>query len=183
MRTPTSSQSIHLVTALDSKSSSSLHERHMYSPFADAMNLALEHLSKIQVDGLPESKIPIVFVPCDKNVSSDRDSPGTKFKPDLAIMALEDARDFYGLNELDVPKVSQFVSKIPKGTSTGPIGWKTILSAVEMKRNCGRQDRPPRGSPEPQDIQDADQQLGEELDTSQPTTCKIDAFPHECPLT
>ena len=107
------------------------------------MNHALELLSKIQADGLPEFKAPITFVPCDKNVSSDCDSPGTKFKPDLAIMTLEDAREFYGLNELDAPRVSQFVSKIPKGCSTGSIGWKTILSAVEMKRKSDKKDRPP----------------------------------------
>jgi len=148
----------------------------MYSPFADAMNHALEHLSKIQVDGLPESKTPIVFVPCDKNVSSDRGPPGTAFKPDLAITTLEDARELYRLNELDTPQVSEFISKIPKGSPLGSVGWKTILSAVEMKRKRDTSDWTPLGVPQSQGMQDSDQLLDEEPDISQPTTCKIDAF-------
>ena len=145
----------------------------MYAPFADAMNYALEHLSTIDVDGLPEFKAPIAFAPCDRNVLSNRDSPGTAFKPDLAIMNLEDARELHGLNGLDAPKVSEFVSKIPKGPPVGSLGWKTILSAVEMKRKWNPRDclLGALGS------QDADQQLDEEPDTSLPTTGKIDVFP------
>ena len=169
-------RSLHFVTAFDSKSSSSLYERNMYQPFADAMNHALEYLSDIQVDGLPKLEVPIAFVPCDKNVSSDRDSPGSAFKPDLAIMTLEDARKLYGLSELDAPKVSQLVSKIPKGSSAGPVGWKTILSAVEMKRKENPSRWPPLGAPGSQDKQDADRQLSEEPDASKPTTRKIDTF-------
>ena len=152
----------------------------MYAPFADAMNHALERLSTIDVDGLPKFKTPIAFVPCDRNVSSNCDSPGTAFKPDLAIMTLEDARELYGLKELDVPRVSELVSKIPKGPPVGSLGWKTILSAVEMKRKWNPQGclLGALGS------QDVDQRLDEDPDTSQPTTCKIDAFfPYEHPLT
>ena len=179
MGSPTPPQSLHFVTVVDSKSSSSLYEQNIYAPFADAMNYALEHLSKIQVDGLPKFKTPIVFVPCDRNVSSERDSPGTAFKPNLAIMTLKDARELYGLDELDAPKVSEFVSKIPKGSPIGSLGWKTILSAVEMKRKRDPRDCP-LGALESRDV---DQQLDEEPDTSQPTTCKIDAFPFEHLLT
>jgi len=149
----------------------------MYVPFADAMNHALEHLSKIQVDGLPKSEIPIAFVPCDKNVSSDRDSPGNAFKPDLAIMTLEDACELYGINELQ--KVSEFVSKIAEGCSIGSVGWKAILSAVEMKRTRNS----PLGVPKSQGAEDVDRQLNGESDASKPTTCKVHAFSCCHPLT
>jgi len=155
----------------------------MYPPLADAMNHALEHLSKIQVDGLPGFKTPIVFVPCDKNISSDRDPPGTAFKPDLAIMTLEDARKLYGLNELDAPKVSEFISKIPKGSPINSISWKTILSAIEMKWKRDASDWSPLGASQSQGTQDYDQLLDEELVISQPTTRKIDVFPCEHPMT
>ena len=154
------------MTVIDSKSSSSVSERNMYAPFADAMNHALEHLSKIQVDGLPGFTTPIVFVPCGKSVSSDRDSPGAACKPDLAIMTLEDACEIYGLNELDAPKVSEFVNEIPNGF----VSWRTILSVVEMERKRGTLDCT-RGANQ-----------DEETDIPQPTTSKIDAFPYEHPL-
>jgi len=145
----------------------------MYPPFADAMNYALERLSTIKVDGLPEPKVPIVFVPCDKGVSSDRDSPGSSFKPDLAIMTLEDACKLYGLDKLDVTKVSEFVSKVPKVSS---VAWKTILSVAEMKRKKNPSRWPTPGSQGPQD---ADRQPDGERDASQRTTRKIDTFPYE----
>ena len=182
MRVPTPSQS-HLVTAFDSKSSTYLPERDMYTPFADAMNQALECLSEIRLDGLPEFKTPIVFVPCDKNVSSDRDSPGTQFKPDLAIMTLKDACELHGLDEPGAPTVSEFVSKIPEGSPVGSVGWKVILSAVEMKRRRDQPGDTPLGVSKSQGAQDVDRQLDEEPDTSQPTTCKIVAFPCGHPLT
>jgi len=145
------------------------------------MNQALEHLSKIQVDGLPKFKTPIVFVPCDAE-SSDYDSQGNTFEPDLAIMTLEYARELYGLNELDAPTISEFASKISKGCSISSIGWQAILSVVEM-----RWEWDPPGCPSPriasQDMRDLDQRLDDEPDTSQPTTCKIDPFPYEHPLT
>jgi len=171
------------MTAFDSKSSSSRYEWDMYSPFADAMNHALEHLSEVQVDGLPEFKTPIVFVPCNRNVSSDRGLPGTAFKPDLAITTLEDARELYGLNELDAPKVSEFIGKISNGSPISSIGWRTILSAVEMKRKRDMWDWTPPGVPQSQGMHDPDRLLDDELDTPQPTTRKIDAFPCEHPMT
>lgn len=62
----------------------------------------------------------------------------------------------------------QFVNKIPKGSPTGSVGWKTIFSAVEMKRKWDRQDCPPWDHLNP-GMQNADQQLDEEPDTSQLT--------------
>ena len=107
----------------------------MHLPFTQALNCALRYLSKIQVDWLPEFDTHIVFALCDKAVSSDRDAPGTLFKPDLAVMSLEDAWKFHNLP--DVPSISQFIDRTAKGLPSGSISWKTILSVVEMKRREG----------------------------------------------
>jgi len=151
----------------------------MYLPFAEALNYALEQLSGIQVDGLPEFKSHIAFVPCNKGVKSDRDLRGYLLKPDIALMSIRGACEFYELDQHDAPNVSQFISKIAGKPPSGSTNWKTILSAVEIKRKSdvsgwasfpeafGQQDR------QVSVVQDADQQLDEILDDSQPTTRKI----------
>ena len=135
----------------------------MYGPLSDALNLGLEDLSKIEVDGLPKFQDHIVFVPLDEGITSDRDLGGFLFKPDLALMRFATARDFRKMKDTRSLTVSQFVDRIPKKTHSkmGPpktvpsknvpknapsknnptktspaynIGWKDILSAVEVKR-------------------------------------------------
>ena len=151
----------------------------MYLPFAEALNYALEQLSGIQVDGLPELKSHIAFVPCNKGVKTDGKPRGPALKPDIALMSIRGACEFYELDQLNVPNVSEFISKIAGNPPSGSTNWNTILSAVEVKRKSDmsgwaslpeafdRQDR------EVSVIQDADQQLDEMLDDSQPTTRKI----------
>ena len=78
----------------------------MYLPFAEALNHALEDLSKVQVNGLPGFKTHIAFVPCNKLVSSNRKLPGSRFKPDIVVMLLQDARELHGLETVDTPSVS-----------------------------------------------------------------------------
>ena len=132
----------------------------MYAPLSDALNLGLEDVSKIEVDGLPEFQNHIVFVPLDEGVTSDRDLEGSLFKPDLALMSLATACEFRNVKYTRSLRVSQFVGKIPKKTPSkmglpkavssknvpgnAPpknhpppsyrISWKDILSAVEVKR-------------------------------------------------
>jgi len=150
----------------------------MYLPFTQALNRALRDLSKIQVDGLPKFDSHIVFVLCDKAVSSDRGAPGTLFKPDLAVMSLADAWKFHTFP--GVPSISQFVDRTVKGPPSGSINWKTILSVVEMKRRVGSVWHPlgDFGSRGKQDsvMEDVDWRLDQELDVSQPITRKISAF-------
>jgi len=153
----------------------------MYLPFAEALNHALERVSNIRVNGLPESQAHIAFVPCNKRVPSDRNILGSSFKPDLAIMSLQDAREFYKLENPDTPQVSQLVGEIAGNSPPGFTGWKAILSAVELKR---RKDAPGWAPLEVfnyQDrqvsvVRDADQRLDEELGGSQSTTRKVDAL-------
>ena len=135
----------------------------MYAPLSAALNLGLEDLSKIDVDGLPKFQNHIVFVPLDEGVTSDRDQPGSSFKPDLALMSLTTACDFRKIKDTRSLKVSQFIDKIPtkarsemgppetppskkipknapsksnvlKTSPSHHIGWKDILSVVEVKR-------------------------------------------------
>ena len=139
----------------------------MYLPLVGAMNYALELLSEIEVDGLPKFKNHIAFVPCDKGVHSDRAIGGSSFKPDIAIMSIQDA---YNLYQLDgPPELSGFTSQLSEKSPSG-FTWKVILSAIEIKRA--------NGAPKGQDgvMQDVNERLDVELDGSQPTTCKIDAL-------
>jgi len=151
----------------------------MYLPFAEALNYALEELSGIQVDGLPEFKSHIAFVPYNKRVEFDRDLRGYLLKPGITLMSIRGACEFYEFDQLDVPTVSQFVSMIAGKSPSGSTNWNAILSAIEVERETdvsgwalfpetfdqqGRQVSV---------VQDGDQQLDEMLDDSQPTTRKI----------
>jgi hypothetical protein len=169
------------VTAFHSKLASSNYEWDMYLPFVEALNHALEQLSSIQVDGLPGFKNHIAFVPCNKGVSSRRNLPGSSFKPDIALMSIQGAREIYELDGLDASKASRFASEIAGKSPSGFTGWETILSAIEVKRKkdmsgwafleaFGQEDR------QVGIIRDADQRLDETLDDSQPTTRKISVF-------
>jgi hypothetical protein len=132
------------LNAFYSKLSSAKDERHMYKPFSEALNYALEMLSEINVDGLPEFEEHIVFVPLDEGVESDRDLEGSLFKPDIIIMSFDAACRFRNVRDTRTLTVSQFISKIPpkastkkgsKANSSSRVGWKDVLSAVEMKRD------------------------------------------------
>ena len=118
----------------------------MYAPLSDALNYGLERLSEIDVDGLPEFKDHIVFVPSDKDVTTDRDLEGSLFEPEVALMRFTTACDLLKIKVTRSLSVSRFVSKIPKTTPerhpqadpTYRIGWKDILSPVEVKQNWSR---------------------------------------------
>ena len=146
----------------------------MYLPFVEAMNYALECLSDIEVDGLPKFKSHIAFVPCNKGVQSDRDIGGSSFKPDIAIMSIQDACEVYQLDESCVPELSKFTGQI-SGKSLSGLTWKAMLSAIEMKRKGVNRAGPSASKRQGSVIQDTDQQLDEEFVDSQPATCKIDA--------
>ena len=173
-----------IVTSFHSKISASHYEWDMYDPFTEALNYALGRLSDVEVDGLPEFKSHIAFVLCNKGVSSDRDLAGSSFKPDIALMSIQDARELYGLDKVDTPDVSGFVGEIAEKTISGSPDWGTMLSAVEVKRKknisgwaklevFGHQDG------QVSVIRDADQRLDEKLDDSQPTTREINLLPYE----
>ena len=150
----------------------------MYLPFADAMNYALERLSNIEVNGLPKFKTHIAFVPCNKRVQSNRATPGSSFKPDIAIMSIQDAYEFHELKQPDTPKLSKFISEIAEKSPSGLTNWGAVLSAIEIKRKkdadwavLGEFDRQ---NSQVSVVQDADKRLDEKQDDSQPTTRKID---------
>jgi hypothetical protein len=138
----------------------------MYLPLVQAMNYALELLSKIEVDGLPKFKNHIAFVPCNKGVQSDSGIAGSSFKPDIAIMSIQDAYNLYQLS--GAPELSKFTSQLP-AKPLSDLTWKAILSAVEIKRVKGASKGPGNV------LQDVDECPDEELHDSQPATGKIDA--------
>jgi len=118
----------------------------MYAPLSDALNYGLECLSEIHVDGLPEFKDHIVFVPSNKDATSDCDLEGSLFEPEVALMRFTTACDLLKIKVTRSLSVSRFVSKVPKTTperhpQTDPtyrIGWKDILSPVEVKQYSSR---------------------------------------------
>ena len=152
----------------------------MYQPLTEALNYALEDLSRIKVDGLPEFETHIVFAVCDKGVLSDRSLRGSSFKPDIAVMSIEDACKFYGLGQLQAneSQVSQFVNGAKDKSQSGPLHWNSILSAVEVKRSKASWAQLGKSGPQGQvrAIPDAEERLDEEPDDSQPTPCKTDVF-------
>ena len=126
---------MHFLNASRSEKSSASFERYMYGPFSDALNYGLECLSGIKVDGLPRFHDHIAFVPWDEDMSSDRALKGSMFKPDIVLMSFATACDSRGITKN--LKVSQFVDEtLKKAPAVSPhrIGWKNVLSAVEVKR-------------------------------------------------
>ena len=121
------------LTAPRSKSNSSVLEEKMYKPLAEAFNYALEHLAAVEVEGLPKFKSHIAFAPCDKGVKSDRPEPGSSFKPDIVVVTLDDAREMHQIPKSQAPNLSQLVGEI-KGKPPSHPRWKSVLSAVEVKR-------------------------------------------------
>ena len=120
----------------------------MYAPLSGALNLGLEGLSKIEVDGLPKFQDHIVFIPLDEGVTFDRVLEGSSFKPGVALMLFTTACAFCNVKGTRHLKVSEFIDKIPgrgshnnsprnspKAAPSYHIGWKDILSAVAVKRD------------------------------------------------
>jgi hypothetical protein len=168
------------VTVFCSESSSFKFEWDVYLPFTEAMNYALECLSNVKVEGLPDFKKHIAFVPCNRNVKSDRSAPGSSFKPDIAVMSIQDAYEFHGLGSTYGSKLSTFITKVKGKSPNGITNWKSVLSVVEMKR------RPEAGwaklgvfnrqETQVSIIPDVDKWLDERADEFQPATREIDVF-------
>jgi hypothetical protein len=152
----------------------------MYLPFTDAMNYALEHLSDIKVDGLPGLETHIAFVPYNKGVKSNNGASRSSFKPDIAIMPLQDAYESHKLEKTGKLTLSEFITKITGKSSSGVTNWKTVLSAVEVKRDKNAV-WPELGEFNVQGgqvsiVPDVDERLDEKMYDSQPTTRKINYF-------
>lgn len=151
----------------------------MYLPLSKALNYALEDLSNIRVDGLPEFKTHIAFVPCNKGLRSERKLSGSLFKPDIALVSVQDASKPHEFDQPNTPKVSRLISEITGEIPSGSARWKTLLSAVEVKRKKGVSGWAPLGVFGQQDkrvgtaTRDVDQWLDEKLDDSPPTTGEI----------
>jgi len=77
---------MHFLNVPRSKSSSIEAECDTYAPLSDALNIGLERLSKIEVDGLPKFQDRVVFVPSGDGVTSNHDLAGSLFKPDVVFM-------------------------------------------------------------------------------------------------
>ena len=150
----------------------------MYVPFAMATNYALGHLSGIEVDGLPPFKTHIAFVPCNQGVQSDHVLPASSFKPDIVVMSLQDVYKLYGVDQTGAPNLSTLIAEITETSPSNVINWKSVLSAVEMKRKPV--DLPELGVFTHQETQvfipqDVDKQLDEKPENSSLVTCKTNA--------
>jgi hypothetical protein len=156
----------------------------MYAPFSGAMNYALRRLSEVDVNGLPAFKDHIAFVPCsERGIQSNRAEPGSSFKPDIAVMAIQDVYEFYEPGRRDGPELSELIGSIAEKAPSGQISWHTVLSAVEVKRtnakwapffDQGGQNEPPKS---------VNVQPNQEQSCSRSTTRKIDLLLQDFVLT
>ena len=169
-----------LVTGLYSKVSPLDYKRGTYPPFSKALNHALEDLSKIQVDGLPEFKTHTAFVPRRKGVKPDRNLSGSSFEPNTTSVSDQSTSSESSAesDQSDMIKFSQFISEISGESPSGSTNWKIILSAVEIRRKWDESDWAPLGVFDQQDskvdaMRDADQRLDEKLDDSPPTAGEL----------
>jgi len=135
----------------------------MYAPLSGILNLGLEMVSNIEVDGLPKFQNHIVFIPLDQRVASNRDVAGSLFKPDVILISLGTACDFFKIKYTRSLSVSDFVNRIvslrksapsknakgqpknkppgnppktvpPRAPPSAPIAWENILLNIEVKR-------------------------------------------------
>ena len=168
-----------IVTSFISKAASQVCEQGTYLPFSAAMNYAFECLSEIEVDGLPKFRNHIAFVPCqERAIQSNRTTPGSLFKPDIAVMSIQDAYEFYepGRSDAQKRKPCELMNEIARKTPSGSASWSTVLSVVEIKRSNAIWTTPEAGDDKGKQINptgNLNELLGEELDDSQQTTCKI----------
>ena len=125
------------MTTFRSKSTSSIYDWGIYVTFVEAMNYALEHLSGVEVDGLPRFGSHIAFVRYNEEAQWDPDEPRSSSKPDIAVMSLRDAYELHQLDQTGGLKLSTFVDEIREKSPSGLTDWKTVLSAVEMERKKG----------------------------------------------
>jgi hypothetical protein len=131
------------LNASRSEKSSAKRELDMYGPLSNVLNYGFECLSGIKVDGLPESR-NLVFVLWDRYTPSDRTQEGSQFKPDIVLMSLATACDFYGITDRENQTDSQIADRVSEmarskavpasNDLSDQIGWKDILSWVEVKR-------------------------------------------------
>ena len=154
----------------------------MHRPFAEAMNYTLERLSAVEVDGLPKFESHIVFFPCDRRGVYDRGfgSLFKPFKPDIAVMSIQDAYESHKLIQPDTPNLTRFIREITAKSPSGLPSWGPVLSAIELHSNDGlnwaelgmftHRERQVSA------VEDVDKQPDEKPDYSQPTIRKIGAF-------
>ncbi|KAF9645198.1 hypothetical protein BDM02DRAFT_687172 [Thelephora ganbajun] len=90
-------------------------------------------------------------------------------------MVIQDAREFHGLDQLNTPEVSKFISEITEKSPAGFTSWKTVPSAVEVKRKKDMSGWAPLPVFNHRDsqasvIRDAEQWLDKKLDDSRSMT-------------
>ena len=168
------------MTRFHSKVSPLTYERGTYPPFSNVLNYALEDLSNIQVDGLPEFKAHIAFMPRRKGLKSDRNLSGPSFEPNTTFVSDQSTSSESSdeSDRSDMIEFSQFIGEIAGESPSGSTNWKATLSAVEIIRKFDKSGWAPLGVFDQQDreigaIRDAGQWLDEKSDDSSPTTGKI----------
>ena len=123
-----------IATSFQSKISASHYEWDIYDPFTEALNYALGRLSDVEVDGLPKFKSHIVFVLCNKRVSSDRDLGRSSFKPDIALVSIQDARKLYELDDVDKPDVSHSLARSQRRPSRSLLTGGPCFQRLKLGR-------------------------------------------------
>ena len=107
----------------------------MYDPLIKAFNCALDRLSKVNIDGLPEFKKErqIVFARNDaKCIGAEAHLQGS-YKPDIILIKWRKSKTEYEYE--DHSYLETYISDIccKPGRNEPPLSWRNILSTVEVK--------------------------------------------------
>jgi len=109
----------------------------MYDSLIKALNCALDRLSKVDVDGLPEFKKErqVVFARSNtKRIETETYLQGS-YEPDIILIKWSKFKTEYEYE--DYPYPESYISDIccRPGRDEPPLSWRNILSTVEVRRD------------------------------------------------
>ena len=108
----------------------------MYDLLIKAFNCALDRLSRVNIDGLPEFKKErqIVFARSDTECIRTETYLQGSYEPDIILIKWSKFKTEYGYK--DHSYLESYISDIccKPGRDVPPLNWRNILSTVEVKR-------------------------------------------------
>jgi len=109
----------------------------VYDPLIKALNCALDRLSKVDVDGLPEFKKDrqIVFARSNTKCIETETYLQGSYKPDIILIKWRKFKTEYEYE--DYSYLESYISDIccRPGRDEPPLSWRNILSTVEVRRD------------------------------------------------
>jgi hypothetical protein len=117
----------------------------MYDPFVRACNYALDKLSKIHIEGLPEfseEKQIVFFRNHDRSVQSHSHQRESRVRPDIVLLGWNRFKELYKEPRATPPSYSDSHSTdLCTLNSELKLSWRDVRSTVEMKKFRRRRER------------------------------------------